>query len=165
MTTGYIGAAIENMDHWDDRFIGLAAHVSQWSKDPSTKVGAVIVDEANRIISVGFNGFPARVRDTPERYGDRDTKLHLIVHADANALLFAGRSVKGCRMYTYPFPPCSTCAGLIIQSGIREVVSVWPMISILERWGADLEKAAEMYQEAGVSIYLMNGIVTERERK
>ena len=90
---------------WDQRFLELAKLVSTWSKDPSTKVGAVIAHD-RKIISVGYNGFPEGVLDTAERYYDRETKYKYMVHAERNALLFANTSVKGMTLYTYPFMPC-----------------------------------------------------------
>lgn len=155
--TRFLGSILENGDHWDDRFLGLAQHVSNWSRDPSTKVGCVIVDSEHRVVSLGFNGFPAGVKDTPERYADRDLKYKMVVHADANALLFAQGRTTNCTMYTWPFPPCSRCAGLIIQSGIKEVIAPYPNTDILSRWELDLELANKMFMEADVSLCLMVG--------
>jgi dCMP deaminase len=107
---------------WDNRFLELSKLVATWSKDPSTQVGAVIVDENNQVVSMGYNGFPRGVKDD-YRLEDRETKYKLIVHAEENAIVHARRSLEGCTIYTAPFMPCSKCAGLIIQSGIRRVVS------------------------------------------
>jgi dCMP deaminase len=106
-------------DKWDRRFLELAHVVSKWSKD-RTKVGAVIVDR-RRVVSLGFNGFPAGVEDLPELYEDRDTKLLMIVHAETNAIVSARELLSGCTIYT-SFPPCAGCAGNIIQAGIKRVV-------------------------------------------
>lgn len=133
---------------WDERFIELAELVGSWSKDPSTQVGAVIADENNRIISIGFNGFPQHITDN-ERLKDREAKYNIIVHAEANAILFANRDLKGCSIYTYPFQPCSRCAGLIIQSGIKRVVTVK---NDNDRWKQDFNTAEQMLIEAGVSL-------------
>jgi dCMP deaminase len=110
-----------NLSSWDKRFLELAELVSSWSKDPSTKVGAVIVDNQNIIVSVGFNGFPKGIKDN-DRLNHRDSKYQIIVHAENNALMFAKRPLDGCTIYTYPFMPCPRCAGMIIQSGIKRVV-------------------------------------------
>src|SRR3990172_2103187 len=83
------------LDAWDSRFLRLAEFVAQWSKDPNTKVGAVIVDGTHRIVSLGFNGFPRGV-DDDERLRNRELKLKLMVHAEMNAILFAGRALDGC---------------------------------------------------------------------
>ena len=120
-----------------------------WSKDPSTQVGAVIVDGNNRIVSIGFNGFPQGVEDSEERLVDRETKYDIIVHAEANALMFANKSVEGCTLYTWPFPPCSRCAGLIIQSGITRVVSV---VHTGERWKKNFDLARQLFHEAGIIL-------------
>ena len=111
------------MNKWDKNFLELAKTVSTFSKDPSTKVGAVIVDDDNRVISIGYNGFPKGLKDD-HRLDNRDLKYDMVVHAEANALLFANAPTKGCTIYTWPFQPCSRCASLIIQAGIRRVVTV-----------------------------------------
>lgn len=105
--------------NWDYKFLDLAEHISKWSKDPSTKVGAVIVDDKNRVISIGYNGVPRGVNEPVS--GDREQKLLRTIHAEENALAFAYRDVEGCRMYV-SFPPCAHCAAQIIQRGITEVI-------------------------------------------
>jgi len=102
---------------WFQRFMGLAVNVSSWSKDPSTRVGAVIVNEDRRVIGLGYNGFAKGVKDTPERLADRPTKYALVVHAEMNAILNAVVSVRGCALVTTMYP-CSECAKLIAQAGI-----------------------------------------------
>ena len=134
---------------WDKRFLDLAKLCGSWSKDPSTQVGAVIVDDNNRIVSIGFNGFPQGVEDSEERLIDRETKYDIIVHAEANALMFANKSVEGCTLYTWPFQPCSRCAGLIIQSGIKRVVSV---VHDDERWKKNFTTARQLFKEAGIIL-------------
>ncbi len=110
---------MKKLDHWDRRFLALADFIAEWSKDPSTKVGAVITHtKSRRIVSTGFNGFPAGVEDAPERLFDRATKYEMIVHAEQNALMFAGQHAEGCTLYVTPLPPCARCAALIIQAGI-----------------------------------------------
>lgn len=131
---------------WDYRFLDLAEFISSWSKDPSTKVGAVIVDKNNRIVSVGYNGFPKHIEDN-ERLKERDIKYNIIVHGEINAILFANKSVEGCTLYTYPFMPCPRCAGLIIQSGIKRVVS---FINKIDRWEKDFELSRELFHESDV---------------
>ena len=86
------------LDKWDHRFLALAEHISNWSKDPSTQVGAVITHtRSKRVVSMGFNGFPAGVEDTRERLDDRETKYEMVVHAEQNALMFAGDRAEGRR--------------------------------------------------------------------
>src|ERR1700692_2564953 len=100
-------------EKWDKRFLELAQFISKWSKDPSTCVGAVIVDKDLRIVSVGFNGLPKGVEDTEERLNNRDIKIKIVVHAERNAILFARTSLVGCTLYTFPFSSCSVCAGMV----------------------------------------------------
>jgi len=80
---------------WDRRFLEMARLVSSWSKDPSTKVGSVVVRPDKTVASVGFNGFPRGVADTEARLCDRGEKLDLIVHAEINALSVAHESLSG----------------------------------------------------------------------
>lgn len=141
---------MEKPSKWQQRFLDLAQHISTWSKDPSTKVGAIIVDDDNRIISVGYNGFPKGVSDTEERYADRNIKYKLIVHGERNAILFAQQSLKGKTLYTWPFGPCPVCAGIIIQSGISKVI--FPGTNN-PRWVEDIELSKKMFKESGV-IYI-----------
>jgi dCMP deaminase len=137
-----------NSQKWDLRFIELAKLVGSWSKDPSTQVGAVIVDDNNRIVSVGYNGFPQGIMDN-ERLQDRDTKYKIVVHGEINAILFANKSVAGCTLYTIPFEPCPRCAGLIIQSGIKRVVA--PK-NTNARWEEDFKISRELFSEAKILV-------------
>jgi len=137
---------------WDLRFIDLAKHVSQWSKDPSTKVGAVIVSPDKTDVILAFNGFPIGMNDDEEIYNDREKKLSRIVHAEMNALLLARRSVNGYCLYTWPFLPCDRCAPCIIQSGIKKVVSPYATKEQLERWGKFFELSLQYFKEAGVEV-------------
>jgi len=134
------------MNKWDKNFLELAKTVSTFSKDPSTKVGAVIVDDDNRVISIGYNGFPKGVKDD-HRLDNRDLKYDMVVHAEANALLFANAPTKGCTIYTWPFQPCSRCASLIIQAGVQRVVSVENEET---RWVSNFQLAHDMLTEARV---------------
>lgn len=147
---------LANQLKWDRRFLELARFVSEWSKDPSTKVGAVIADPMNRVVSVGFNGLPRRVQDFPDRIVDREKKLRMIVHADMNALMFAQRSLVGCTMYTWPAIPCSQCAASIIQAGIVRVVSVGLLPE--PRWADSNESTQVMFTEAGIRLEVLPDI-------
>lgn len=133
---------------WDKKFLDMAEMVSLWSKDPSTKVGAVIVDKNNRLVSVGYNGFPRGIPDD-ERLKQRDKKYDIIVHAEMNAILFANVPIQGFTLYTYPFEPCSRCAGVIIQTGISRVVS---LPNKEDRWEANFEISRNLFKEAGVKL-------------
>jgi dCMP deaminase len=141
-----------SQEKWDRRFLGLAKEVASWSKDPSTKTGAVIVGFDKSIISVGFNGFARRVKDLPERYENRDLKYKLIVHCERNAIIFARRDLSGCTLYTYPFMSCSVCAGMVIQAGIVRCVAPPMPEHLKERWAEDMKLAEMQFDEAGVEL-------------
>jgi dCMP deaminase len=134
---------------WDKRYLKLAKTIAQWSKDPSTRCGAVIVNSDNEIVSIGFNGFPRNVDDNEDRLNNRYVKYKFMVHAERNALLFARQSLKGCTIYTYPMQACSECAAMIIQSGIKRHVSHH---NDNERWAESFAFANQMFKEADVEI-------------
>ena len=135
---------------WDERFILLAKHIASWSKDPSTKVAAVIYDDNHRIISTGYNGYAAGVLDVGLE--DREKKYKKIIHAEINAIIFAYRNLSGCTLATWPFMPCSTCSSAIIQSGITRCVYPKANKSDLIRWGDSFELAREQFIDAGVEM-------------
>ena len=139
---------------WDERFSQLAKLVSTWSKDPSTQCGSVLTRDKD-LISVGYNGFPKGVNDNPEIYADRPRKYARVIHAEQNAILHAAQDLKGCTCYVYPIPPCSTCAALLIQSGIKRVVTMQPSDEIIERWGDGFKEAVDMYADAGVTLVFL----------
>ena len=113
----------DTIPKWDQRFLDLAKLVASWSNDPSTKVAAVIT-RGKRIVSMGFNGFPAGIKDD-KRLQDREIKNSFILHAEDNALLFAKQDLTGCSIFTYPFMPCASCSSKIIQAGITRVISIY----------------------------------------
>lgn len=138
---------------WDEYFMGVAILASQRSKDPSTQVGACIVNDDNRIMSVGYNGFPRGCSDDDfpwERSGERDseTKYPYVCHAELNAILNAGgNSLRGCRIYVALFP-CNECAKAIIQSGISEVIYISDKYA-----DTDLVQASKrMLNSAGIKL-------------
>lgn len=147
---------LADLGKWDRRFLGLAEYIAGWSKDPSTKVGCVIVDRANRVISVGFNGLPAGIADTEERLTNRALKYRLTLHAEQNALLFARAGVVGCTCYTWPIAPCAHCSVSLAQSGIARVVAPVATGDHEVRWGMDLLLAAEVLAESGVGLVLVS---------
>ena len=134
---------------WDTRMLAVASEVAGWSKDPSTKVGAVIADGSHRIVGQGFNGLPRGVRDDPAVLADRDEKLRRTIHAEVNAVLLAGRSVAGCTIYV-THPPCARCAAVLIQVGIARVVATDRALG--SHWAAELASSERMLREAGVEI-------------
>lgn len=144
-------------DKWHRRFLELAKHISSYSKDPSTKVGAVIVGPNNLVVGMGYNGFPRGVEDSEERLNDRETKYAFVVHAEANAILAAGSSAKGATLYVWPtfvMPPiCNECCKLVVQSGIKEVVGYAPDLNDerAKRWIKSIQISQTMCREAGVT--------------
>jgi len=140
------------LSHWDKRFLRIAEEVRLWSKDPGTKVGCVLVNE-RRILSTGYNGFPQTISDDLDRYIDREYKLSVTVHAEANAILNAaknGTRVQGSTLYV-TFPPCSQCASAIIQAGVAQIVCPDPA-SAPERWRSNFKAANNLFYEAGVKV-------------
>ena len=115
----------DNVLTWEEYFMGLAHLSGLRSKDPNTQVGAVIVDENNRVVSIGYNGFPSGVSDDEFPWGREggvlDTKYAFVVHAELNAILNSQRSVRGCSLYVSLFP-CNECAKAIIQAGIKRII-------------------------------------------
>lgn len=134
------------------RFLDLARHVAGWSKDPSTQTGCAIIRPDHTVASVGYNGFPRGVSDGYNRLMDRPTKYAMTVHAEVNAILSSHGRLDGCTLYCYPWPPCSNCAGAIIQAGIIHVVSVEPTEEQRERWGDSFKHMEVMFREAGVRL-------------
>ena len=139
------------MSKWCQRFLDLAEHIGEWSYDPRTKLGAVIVDDRNRILSVGYNGFPRGVDDDSYRYENRELKHLYVAHAERNALDNSPHSVEGCTMYA-ALLPCNECAKSIIQRGITKVVSYHPDREDTFNW--DITK--QMFHEAGVVLHLVH---------
>ena len=140
------------MTDWNQRFLSLAEHIAQWSKDPSTQVGAVIVDPCRRIVSTGYNGLPQGVDDTDNRLHTREIKYEMIVHGEINAILFAKQDLLGSTLYTWPFMPCSRCAGIVIQSGLKTVVAP---LNDSPRWKDSFQLSQTMFAEAGVRLLLL----------
>lgn len=116
----------EDYISWDEYFMGIALLSAKRSKDPNTQVGACIVDNYNKILGIGYNGFPIGCSDDvlpwdKESEDVNKTKYPYVVHAEANAILNSTKDLHGSRMYVDLFP-CNECAKLIIQSGIKEIL-------------------------------------------
>lgn len=148
---------LESKAKWDVYFLNMCKVVASKSKDPSTKVGAIIVGPDMEIRSTGWNGFPRGVDDSPERYNDRPTKYSMVVHGEPNAICNAvrvGTPIKGCSLYVYPFFPCNDCAKFIIQAGIIEVVAfITPEgLEAEKRWEEKSKIARLLFNEANVKV-------------
>ncbi len=158
---------------WDRRFMELALQIATWSKDPSTKVGCVIIEPKTRtILATGYNGFPRGVADTKERLEDRTFKLMTTVHAEANAIYSAARfgmKLDGAWLYT-TFMPCNSdehhgfpsCTSGIIQTGIRRVIV--PTVSVPKRWEESMMMSKSLLIEAGLTITAL-GVKPEEAEK
>jgi dCMP deaminase len=136
---------------WDEYFMGIAIFTSLRSKDPSSKVGAVIVNNQNHIVGTGYNGFIAGVDESKfswEREGNWiNTKYPYVVHAEANAILSSTTDdLRNCRIYATLFP-CNECAKHIAQKKIKEVIYLWDKYR-----GEDFHRASEMIFEASRTL-------------
>lgn len=142
------------MKTWHEKlkFFSLAKEYSTWSKDPSTVIGAVAINDERDILSHGWNGFPRKIEDTPERLNDRPTKYKYMVHGEMNCIYNAtrmGRSLKESTFFVYGLPVCSECAKGIIQVGVKNVFMCYPE-EIDEKWKNSFEETKEFFDEAGI---------------
>ena len=115
----------ENAISWDECFMRIAHTIAERSKDPSTQAGAVVVNDENVLVGLGYNGWPRGIKndDLPwDREGEyENTKYAYVCHAEENAIYNSNNSTKGCKIYCVLFP-CNECAKTIIQNGIKEVI-------------------------------------------
>lgn len=141
---------------WDKRFLEMADLVGSWSKDPSSKIGAVLIRPDRTVASVGFNGFPRGLSDREDLYANRDYKIATVRHAEENAIGFAkDQSLEGHTLYVSGLPPCCNCASEIIQQGIARVVARHNMVPT--RWVQNMSWAAENLIDAGVILHTYDG--------
>ena len=141
---------------WSDKYIKLAKEISTWSKDPSTKIGAVVVGADGQILSQGFNGFPRGIKDSEERLNNRERKYELVVHGEMNAIYNAslnGVSLKDSTIYVYGLPTCNECAKGIIQVGIKKVVAMRPA-KYNSDWDKSNKNAAALFKEADITYLI-----------
>lgn len=142
----------DNYISWDEYFMGIALISAKRSKDPNTQVGACIVDLNNKIIGIGYNGFPIGCSDEDFPWDNQgeflETKYPYTCHAELNAILNSiGKELKGCKVYATLFP-CNECAKAIIQSGISEVIYLSDKYK-----DTDIVKASKlMFQTSNVKI-------------
>lgn len=136
---------------WDEYFMGIALLSAKRSKDPSTQVGACIVNKEKKIVGVGYNGFPKGCSDDDfpwDREGEfLETKYPFVMHAEQNAILNSIKKLSDCTIYVGLFP-CHECAKSIIQSGIKEVVFLSDKYD-----GTDSNKASKMMFDSSKVIY------------
>ncbi len=140
----------ENYITWDEYFMGVALLSGKRSKDPSTQVGACIVNPQNKIVGVGYNGLPIGCSDDEfpwVKQGDfLETKYPYVCHAELNAILNNMGDLHNCRIYVALFP-CNECTKAIIQAGIKEVVYLSDKYAAVDSFIA----AKKMMEKAGVS--------------
>jgi len=145
------------MSKWDIRYLNLAKEVSTWSKDPSSKIGAVAVGSKGQVLAQGYNGFPRGIYDGEIRYIDKQTKYKYVVHAEQNVIYNAtynGVSLDGATLYVYGLPVCSDCAKGIIQVGIKRVVI--PAANYPEKWVHSFESTVDMFAEVGIDVEILD---------
>ncbi len=142
---------------WDERYLEIADSVALWSKDPSSKVGCCIIDEHNRPVSFGYNGFPKGMNDDPSRYEDREFKVAHVVHAEMNAVLSSARDLRGCTVYI-THPPCTTCLSMMRQAMVSRIVCKDGGPAFRERWtaGTDIASTAK---ELGIEFWMVSNTV------
>lgn len=149
---------VEVTSKWDFNYCELARHISSWSKDPSTSVGAVTVGAHGQILSQGYNGFPRGIADNSNRLYNRDEKYKYIVHAEMNCIYNAsltGVSLKDSTLYVYGLPVCSECAKGVIQVGIRRVVIYTPDVALEDfvgKWQDSFVISRSMFLEVGLDF-------------
>lgn len=144
-------------DKWDVRFLELARHVAQWSKDPSSKCGAVIVDENKKVLGLGFNGFARWTDDSPERYKDRDYKLDNVIHCEENAILNSFTPLMGTSIYLTGMT-CSRCTARMIQVGIQTVIvpcKEEDAFFYRSDWQGSFDRAASQLADAKVALHIL----------
>ena len=141
------------MTNWQSRHLELAQFISTWSKDPSTKVGAVLFREDGSIISMGYNGFPRGVKDDPKLMSDRGIRLKMTLHAEVNAILAAGRNGTNLSWAQLAVTrhPCSQCAAQLSQAGIKYVRYISDP-DFEERWADDITIARNIFRQTGVKL-------------
>tara|TARA_Y100000114_G_scaffold20044_1_gene16107 strand:- start:577 stop:1053 length:477 start_codon:yes stop_codon:yes gene_type:complete len=135
---------------WDTRFLRLAAQVGEWSKDPSTCVGAIAVNDRN-VVAQGYNGFPRNIHDDDERYKNREDKYKYIVHAEMNVIYNAtynGVSLHNTTLYVHGLPVCNECAKGVIQVGIKRVVM--SKTKLPDKWKESWQITQNLFKEANV---------------
>lgn len=147
-------------EKWHRRFMELAFVIASWSKDTSTKTGAIVVGPDREIRATGYNGLVRGVDDDKPERMERPTKYDFFEHAERNAIYNAcltGTSLKGCILYA-THPPCTDCARAIIQSGIKTVVTNELEVRndiTSQTWRDKLEYSRQMFEEAGVEYIVL----------
>ena len=138
---------------WKTKYLDLAQHFSTWSKDPSSKIGAVTVADDGRVLTQGYNGFPRGIEDRDERLNNREVKYGLVVHAEMNCIYNAanmGISLRDSSLFVYGLPVCSSCSLGIIQAGIKNIYMRPNYAKLTPEWLASFSKTANNFSEAKI---------------
>tara|TARA_Y100001934_G_scaffold270263_1_gene354907 strand:+ start:1008 stop:1481 length:474 start_codon:yes stop_codon:yes gene_type:complete len=145
---------------WEKRFMEMAFLNASWSKDPSTQVGAVITHK-NRIVSMGFNGYPHGIADNQD---PREIKLLKVIHAEENAILHANRSLEDCAIFATHFP-CPNCTAKIIQVGIKTIYVPDFDEDYFSRWKDFLDVSKALIAEASIEVIKVDGFIERANTK
>lgn len=137
---------------WHDRYLELAKQIASWSKDPSSKIGAIAVGSKGQVLAQGYNGFPRGIEDREIRFENKELKYRYVVHAEMNLIYNAsynGVSLDGSTVYVTGLPVCSECAKGLIQVGVREVIMP-TQEDTPDKWVQSFKLSKELFEEAGV---------------
>ena len=137
---------------WHDRYLELAQQIASWSKDPSSKIGAIAVGSKGQVLAQGYNGFPRGIEDSEIRFENKELKYKYVVHAEMNLIYNAsynGVSLDGSTVYVTGLPVCSECAKGLIQVGVREVIMP-TQEDTPDKWVESFQLSKELFEEAGV---------------
>ena len=137
---------------WHDRYLELAQQIASWSKDPSSKIGAIAVGSKGQVLAQGYNGFPRGIEDREIRFENKELKYRYVVHAEMNLIYNAsynGVSLDGSTVYITGLPVCSECAKGLIQVGVREVIMP-SQEDTPDKWVQSFKLSKELFEEAGV---------------
>lgn len=145
---------------WDARYMGLAFIIGEWSKDPSTKVGAVLADKFKRYIGSGYNGFPKYLQDREELYNDRPEKYARVIHAEKNAILYSQRHRMADATAYVTVCPCASCASFLAASGIHRVVTMSYSAAEMERWRRSFEISSDLFNRKHMILEFINPATT-----
>ena len=143
---------------WDKNFIELAKTIGAWSKDPSTKIGAVAVGDKHQILATGYNGFPRGIKDYSDRLEVKETKYKYTIHGEMNCIYNAtltGVSLDNATLYVYGLPVCSECAKGVAQVGIKKVFACHPPI-ISTKWEQSNLLTKSIFEEIGIDYTILN---------
>lgn len=139
-----------------EEFMFIAEAVSGRSHDPSTKVGAIIVDKGS-IVALGNNHIPSRIQFTQNQIENRDWKYPRVIHAEVDAILKLGKQIVSYPIMYCTHFPCDRCATMIVEAGIKEIYTKKVPLDMIERWRDSMKLASQILQEGGVFVNYLDG--------